>query len=141
MDAGHADLAAFVAPVLADPDLVRRYRENLPPAAADPTTFYGGGEGGYTDHPFHRGDGVRVRTVATAADVQHGMPHPALRYLPPVGPVTEAELLIDGEEVAYHRAREEARTVPALREVVQAALFGQVDPAFDGGGRGVFGSG
>ncbi|GHI22729.1 hypothetical protein Shyd_41000 [Streptomyces hydrogenans] len=33
---GHADLVAFGTPFIANPDLVRRYRENLPLAAADP---------------------------------------------------------------------------------------------------------
>ncbi|MFI1014776.1 hypothetical protein [Streptomyces sp. NPDC020965] len=46
---GDADLAAFHAPFIANPDLVRRHRENLPLAAADPATFYSAGEAGYTD--------------------------------------------------------------------------------------------
>jgi N-ethylmaleimide reductase len=50
---GAADLVAFGIPFLANPDLVRRYRENLPLNAADPATFYGGSESGYTDYPFH----------------------------------------------------------------------------------------
>jgi N-ethylmaleimide reductase len=41
---------------LANPDLVRRYRENLPLNEADPSTFYGGSEAGYTDYPFYCGD-------------------------------------------------------------------------------------
>jgi N-ethylmaleimide reductase len=49
---GAADLVAFGIPFLANPDLVRRYRENLPLSAADPSTFYGGSEAGYTDYPF-----------------------------------------------------------------------------------------
>ncbi|MFI5527021.1 alkene reductase [Kitasatospora sp. NPDC051853] len=53
---GHADLVAFGAPFIANPDLVRRYRDDLPLAQADPATFYGGGATGYTDHPFHPGD-------------------------------------------------------------------------------------
>lgn len=50
------DLVAFGIPFLANPDLVRRYRENLPLNEADPSTFYGGGETGYTDYPFYRGE-------------------------------------------------------------------------------------
>lgn len=46
-----ADLVAFGVPFLANPDLVRRYRESLPLNTADPTTFYGGDEAGYTDYP------------------------------------------------------------------------------------------
>jgi N-ethylmaleimide reductase len=49
-----ADLIAFGVPFLANPDLVRRYRENLPLNEADPGTFYMGGETGYTDYPFYR---------------------------------------------------------------------------------------
>jgi N-ethylmaleimide reductase len=52
---GAADLIAFGIPFLANPDLVRRYRENLPLNAADPSTFYGGSETGYTDYPFYSG--------------------------------------------------------------------------------------
>ncbi|HEX2116297.1 MAG TPA: alkene reductase [Alphaproteobacteria bacterium] len=51
---GAADLVAFGIPFLANPDLVRRYRENLPLNLADPSTFYGGSETGYTDYPFYR---------------------------------------------------------------------------------------
>ncbi len=53
---GTVDLVAFGIPFLANPDLVRRYRENLPLNAADPSTFYGGREAGYTDYPFYRGE-------------------------------------------------------------------------------------
>ena len=56
---GAADLIAFGVPFLTNPDLVRRYRENLPLNAADRTTFYGGGEAGYTDYPFYRGEEVQ----------------------------------------------------------------------------------
>jgi N-ethylmaleimide reductase len=49
-----ADLIAFGTPFLANPDLVRRFRENLPLNAADPLTFHVGGEAGYTDYPFYR---------------------------------------------------------------------------------------
>ncbi|MEG3628371.1 alkene reductase [Streptomyces poriticola] len=68
---GHADLIAFGTPFLANPDLVRRYREDLPLTAADPATFYGGGQAGYTDYPFYQGGAAPDRTPATAADVQH----------------------------------------------------------------------
>ena len=47
---GAADLIAFGAPFIANPDLVRRYRDGLPLNDADPSTFYGGGEAGYTDY-------------------------------------------------------------------------------------------
>lgn len=52
ISSGAADLIAFGIPFLANPDLVHRYRENLPLNEADPSTFYGGGEAGYTDYPI-----------------------------------------------------------------------------------------
>lgn len=48
---GSADLVAFGTPFLANPDLVRRYREGLPLNKVDYSTFYGGDETGYTDYP------------------------------------------------------------------------------------------
>lgn len=49
---GAADLVAFGQPYIANPDLVRRLREGKPLNTPDKTTFYGGGEKGYTDYPF-----------------------------------------------------------------------------------------
>jgi len=46
-----ADLVAFGVPFLANPDLPARFRRDAPLNAADPGTFYGGGERGYTDYP------------------------------------------------------------------------------------------
>lgn len=48
---GAADLVAFGRPFIANPDLGRRLREAAPLASGDRTTFYGGGERGYTDYP------------------------------------------------------------------------------------------
>ncbi|MHB1605775.1 MAG: alkene reductase [Leptospirales bacterium] len=53
---GAVDLVAFGIPFLANPDLMRRYRESLPLNETDPSTFYGGSEAGYTDYPFYRGE-------------------------------------------------------------------------------------
>jgi N-ethylmaleimide reductase len=53
---GAADLIAFGTPFLANPDLVRRYRDGLPLNAPEPASFYGGGEAGYTDYPFYRSE-------------------------------------------------------------------------------------
>ena len=50
---GAADLVAFGVPFLANPDLVRRYRDNLPLNEPDPAGFYAGGREGYTDYPFY----------------------------------------------------------------------------------------
>lgn len=48
---GEADLVAFGRPFIANPDLGRRLREDLPLAALNPATLYGGGAEGYTDYP------------------------------------------------------------------------------------------
>jgi N-ethylmaleimide reductase len=48
---GAADLVSFGRPFIANPDLVRRLRENAPLNAVDKSTLYGGGAKGYTDYP------------------------------------------------------------------------------------------
>jgi N-ethylmaleimide reductase len=48
---GHADLVAFGAVFLANPDLPERLRTGGPFNSPDRTTFYGGGERGYVDYP------------------------------------------------------------------------------------------
>ena len=48
---GDCDLVAYGIPFLANPDLVHRYKNNLPLNEADQATFYGGDETGYTDYP------------------------------------------------------------------------------------------
>lgn len=49
--AGEADLVAFGVPFLANPDLPARFAQGAALNPADPSTFYGGGEKGYTDYP------------------------------------------------------------------------------------------
>lgn len=61
---GAADLVAFGAPFIANPDLVRRYRDDLPLNDPDPATFYGGGEAGYTDYPTFSGEFGRTAPKA-----------------------------------------------------------------------------
>jgi 2,4-dienoyl-CoA reductase-like NADH-dependent reductase (Old Yellow Enzyme family) len=46
-----ADAVAFGKLFIANPDLVRRFRERTPLNAWDTATFYAGGERGYTDYP------------------------------------------------------------------------------------------
>lgn len=46
----HADAIAFGRLFIANPDLVSRIRESQPLNAYDRSTFYGGGERGYTDY-------------------------------------------------------------------------------------------
>jgi len=48
---GHAEAVAFGVPFIANPDLVERLRVNAPLNTPDQSTFYGGGEQGYTDYP------------------------------------------------------------------------------------------
>ncbi|MBC2777199.1 alkene reductase [Parasphingopyxis marina] len=52
---GDADLVAFGLPFLANPDLVRRFREHRDLNPVEKETLYGGGEKGYTDYPFFAG--------------------------------------------------------------------------------------
>lgn len=49
--AGEADLIAFGASFLANPDLPERFAENAPLNDPDRATFYGGTEKGYIDYP------------------------------------------------------------------------------------------
>jgi len=48
---GEVDLVAFGKAYIANPDLVRRLKEDAPLNQPDQATFYGGGEHGYTDYP------------------------------------------------------------------------------------------
>ena len=48
---GSADIVAFGKLYIANPDLVERLRTKAPLNALDQSTFYGGGEKGYTDYP------------------------------------------------------------------------------------------
>ncbi len=48
---GFADAVAFGRSFIANPDLVERIRVGAPLNAWDRSTFYGGGEAGYTDYP------------------------------------------------------------------------------------------
>ena len=49
--AGEADLIAFGALYIANPDLAERFAQDAPLNAPDPETFYMGGARGYTDYP------------------------------------------------------------------------------------------
>ncbi|MEO3821299.1 hypothetical protein [Plantactinospora sp. B24E8] len=51
---GVADAVAVGRPAIANPDLVRRWRDDLPETEPDTATFYTGGASGYTDYPTHR---------------------------------------------------------------------------------------
>jgi N-ethylmaleimide reductase len=49
--AGLADAVAFGRFFISNPDLPRKIQEEAPFAPYDRSTFYGGGEKGYTDYP------------------------------------------------------------------------------------------
>lgn len=51
IESGLADLVSYGELFLANPDLPERFAEGAPVNEADPTTFYGGNERGYTDYP------------------------------------------------------------------------------------------
>lgn len=51
LSSGEADLVAFGTPFLANPDLVERFKQGEALNEADPSTFFQGGEHGYTDYP------------------------------------------------------------------------------------------
>lgn len=52
LSTGYADLVAFGALFIANPDLPERFAKNAALNEPDPNTFYGGDEKGYTDYPF-----------------------------------------------------------------------------------------
>lgn len=64
LEAGKADLIAFGRAFLANPDLPERFRRTTSLNKPDPTTFYGGGEHGYTDYPtIEQEQGVKPRST------------------------------------------------------------------------------
>ncbi|MNL85723.1 N-ethylmaleimide reductase [compost metagenome] len=52
MASGKADIVTFGKLFIANPDLVRRFKEDAPLNEPNKATFYGGGAEGYTDYPF-----------------------------------------------------------------------------------------
>ncbi|WP_026819054.1 alkene reductase [Arthrobacter castelli] len=54
LDGGHADGVVVGRPAIANPDLIRRWAEDLPLNTPDPSTFYTSGAEGYTDYPALR---------------------------------------------------------------------------------------
>ncbi|KUM37017.1 alkene reductase [Arthrobacter sp. EPSL27] len=51
---GHADAVVVGRPAIANPDLVRRWRDGLPTNEPDASTFYTDGAKGYTDYPAYQ---------------------------------------------------------------------------------------
>jgi 2,4-dienoyl-CoA reductase-like NADH-dependent reductase (Old Yellow Enzyme family) len=54
IDRGIADLVAFGASFIANPDLPARLEHNWPLNEADMNTYYGGADKGYTDYPCYK---------------------------------------------------------------------------------------
>ena len=52
LEKGEVDSVAFGKPFLANPDLVKRFKQGADLNAPDEATFYGGDAKGYTDYPF-----------------------------------------------------------------------------------------
>lgn len=52
IQSGLADLEAYGQMILANPDFIKRIRENKPLNIADRNTFFGGNAVGYTDYPY-----------------------------------------------------------------------------------------
>lgn len=55
LEDGVGDAVVVGRPAIANPDLARRWRENLPENEPNPATFYSAGAEGYTDYPFYDG--------------------------------------------------------------------------------------
>ena len=51
LEKGGADIVAYGTAFLANPDLPERFKQKAALNPMDPSTFYGGGEKGYTDYP------------------------------------------------------------------------------------------
>jgi N-ethylmaleimide reductase len=82
--ASRADCVAFGTSYIANPDLVERYAHDAPLNVANPSTFYGGREEGYTDYPALTGDhGSRVR-IPAARSLRRGS---CLAPLSQLGPI------------------------------------------------------
>lgn len=51
LQGGHSDCISFGSPFISNPDLPERFQQNASLAPPEPSTFYGGGQEGYTDYP------------------------------------------------------------------------------------------
>ena len=58
IEEGAADGVVVGRPAIANPDLVRRWTDDLPENEPDPRTFYGGDAAGYTDYPAYEAAAV-----------------------------------------------------------------------------------
>lgn len=65
IEEGQADLVSFGALFIANPDLPERFALGIPLAEADQSTYYTGGEQGYTDYPASDSDASFLRESVT----------------------------------------------------------------------------
>jgi N-ethylmaleimide reductase len=70
--AGRADCVAFGKSYIANPDLVERLVQDAPLNVANPSTFYGGREQGYTDYPALTGVNDRCLRLPSALSLRGG---------------------------------------------------------------------
>jgi N-ethylmaleimide reductase len=77
--AGRADCVAFGKPYIANPDLVERYAQDASLNVANPSTFYGGREHGYTDYPTLMPSARSLRGGSCLAPSSHLDPIPTWR--------------------------------------------------------------
>jgi 2,4-dienoyl-CoA reductase-like NADH-dependent reductase (Old Yellow Enzyme family) len=70
--ASRADCVAFGISYIANPDLVERYAREAPLNVANPGTFYGGREQGYTDYPALTSDHVAPLRLPAALSLRRG---------------------------------------------------------------------
>lgn len=66
VDSGDADLVAFGRVFASNPDLPRRLKDDLPLAAYDRSTFWGGDHRGYTDYPVYDEQTSKSSDLASA---------------------------------------------------------------------------
>jgi N-ethylmaleimide reductase len=68
--AARADCVAFGKSYIANPDLVERFAQDAPLNVANPSTFYMGGEEGYTDYPILTGNHLAPSRVPRALSLR-----------------------------------------------------------------------
>jgi 2,4-dienoyl-CoA reductase-like NADH-dependent reductase (Old Yellow Enzyme family) len=82
--ASRADCVTFGKSYIANPDLVERYAQDAPLNVANPSTFYGGREQGYTDYPALTGDHVAPLRLPAALSLRRGSCLAPLSQLCPI---------------------------------------------------------
>ena len=82
--AHRADCVAFGTSYIANPDLVERFARDAPLNVADPDTFYGGREQGYTDYPALSDGHVAPARSPAARSLHQGFCGTAVSQLGPI---------------------------------------------------------